>query len=149
MCAEKDLEWAIATRISVGAALVAARNRVAGMGLQKFCKTTPCSPAGAASRKFRGTTTLQPRSERGSQKNLQKNPNKRGQQPLDTPRLVPGDPGGELLRRLGRGIAAPGHVQVGPQQDQVRAVDIARGRVRHVEDRERRADLTERAGERP
>jgi hypothetical protein len=41
-----------------------------------------------------------------------------------------------LVRRL---VAAPGDVHVGPQQDQVLAVELARALVRKIEDAEMRS----------
>ena len=41
--------------------------------------------------------------------------------------LVPGGDCSELFRIVGRAIAAPDHVQVGPHQDEIAAIDVARG----------------------
>src|SRR5688572_23823615 len=57
-------------------------------------------------------------------------------------RLAGGEPG-EILWRLPEAIAAPGDVQVGPQKDQVQAVEIAGDRIRDVEHLERRPERFE------
>ena len=53
---------------------------------------------------------------------------------------MPGGHGCELFRLRRRRIAAPHHVHIGPQQQEIVSVDIARRGVGNVECLERRAD---------
>jgi hypothetical protein len=56
--------------------------------------------------------------------------------------LAGGEPG-EIVWSIPEAIAAPGDVQVGPQKDEVQAVEIAGDRIRDVEHLERRPERFE------
>src|SRR5262245_27255800 len=63
-------------------------------------------------------------------------------------RGVTGGNGGQLPRVIGGTVATPSDVQVGPDEDEIPPVDLARGGVRHREDVQRRPGRAQRSLER-
>jgi len=61
---------------------------------------------------------------------------------------MPGGHCGDPLRIIRRCVAAPDHVQVGPHQNEVVSVHVARRRPGQIKRRERRADSCKRRGQR-
>src|SRR5215813_11148517 len=61
---------------------------------------------------------------------------------------MPGDHRGQPPRVFGRAVAAPGYVQIGPDEQEVAAVDGARLLVRDVEHAQRRLERGERLRQR-
>src|SRR5262245_17814739 len=68
-----------------------------------------------------------------------------GSDGCDSGTLVPGRQRRQFLRVARSLIAAPDHVHVRPQQQKIISVDVARARVREIENLQRRADRCERA----
>src|ERR1700736_78109 len=59
-------------------------------------------------------------------------------------KLVPGGEGRDLRRFVGRRIAAPYHVQIGPHQDEVVSVNLTRHPIGNVEHPHRRTTPADR-----